>query len=205
MIRLTSNINDELLRELIDRSPGCPQSCSSCDKPEGVCCVTWAQNANCFKTQSHFNNYVMFSTGVSALGFQFAVTTRTLFNILAEGNNPWNAQSIEELILICTKDNELCENKNALQLFNLAKNCVIYHKCKESTNTLGSGYYWCCYADGSGHLEDVYGKSIVRFDVCQPDEIEYRLSNAYGWKWFYGSFEQFKTFAEETIKEQNLL
>lgn len=202
MIKLTSNINDEILRELIDRSPECHRPCSTCEKPEGMSCTECAKNGNCFKMLSNFNDYVMFSTGTNALGFQFAITKRTILNMINNDEYPWKTKSVEDIIDICSKNNLELVNEEALTLFGLVKNYSVFNEYKEPTEILGKAYFWRRYSDASGHLENVHGKSVVAYNIFTPDEIEYRFAKGADWEWFYGTFEEFKAFAERAVKRQ---
>ena len=79
--------------------------------------------------------------------------------------------------------------------------------CVETTaDNLPEDWRWIQYHDGSGHLESPDGASWFSYDsltsCASMNGIEYRKSNSYDYDVFYGSFDEFKVFAEIAINKE---
>ncbi len=67
---------------------------------------------------------------------------------------------------------------------------------------LPKGYIWVMWTDGSGFLKCPDGSSRYEYDMSpyfMEGGIEYVVPETNAWNVFWGSFEAFKTFAEEKV------
>ena len=68
--------------------------------------------------------------------------------------------------------------------------------------TLPRGWVWIQYYDGSGHLESPDRKVGFHYDLTTyPGDIEWRKTKDHAWGVFYGSFDEFKEYAESVVKK----
>lgn len=77
-----------------------------------------------------------------------------------------------------------------------------------AAKNLPEGWMWVDYADGSGHLESPTGKSYFSYDLhtsyTAMGAIEYQKSRDIqnDYDAFWGTFEEFKVYAEEVIGKE---
>ncbi len=75
-----------------------------------------------------------------------------------------------------------------------------------AADNLPKGWQWIQYNDGSGHLESPDRNSYFSYDkytsYTSMNGIEYRMPPSYEYDVFYGSFEEFKAYAETTINKE---
>lgn len=69
------------------------------------------------------------------------------------------------------------------------------------------GYLWEDHDDGSGHIVAPDGKFYFSYDMgpyTNIGGIEYTINDGHNWGVFEGSLEQFKQFAENTLRKMAL-
>ena len=76
----------------------------------------------------------------------------------------------------------------------------------EPAEKLPLGWKWHQWTDGSGGLYDAEGKSRYSYDLTTNatywGAIEYRNDRKGEWNWFYGTFKEFKEFAENSALQE---
>lgn len=71
------------------------------------------------------------------------------------------------------------------------------------TERLPAGWCWHEYDDLSGSLHGPHGEDCFSYD-CKPyfpDGVEYKVTHSSGWSIFWGTFPEFKRFAEAVVEE----
>lgn len=102
------------------------------------------------------------------------------------------------------KDDLMEEKKHTKSPEYLEESEVIYKKA----STLPDGWKWVHYADASGHLESPDGKGYFSYDwstgdykITENSSYDIFLDDNDGTEYSIGSFDEFKNYAEEWIKE----
>lgn len=68
--------------------------------------------------------------------------------------------------------------------------------------TLENGWFWIQYHDGSGDLKSPEGERSFQYDLTTySGGVEYRKSRNDAWDIFWGTFDNFKEFAESNVRE----
>lgn len=73
------------------------------------------------------------------------------------------------------------------------------------TGSLPDSWFWCQYDDGSGSLRSPNGKHLYGYDLSPYHAvggIEYQKNIHSGWDIFWGTFDEFKKYAEERVKTE---
>lgn len=77
------------------------------------------------------------------------------------------------------------------------------HSWAEQAQTLPTGWVWERYDDGSGHLRSPECQRYFSYDTQPyPHGIEYRRTDKDLWGPHWGSFEEFREFAEKDIRAE---
>lgn len=73
------------------------------------------------------------------------------------------------------------------------------------TAFLPKDWFWCQYGDGSGSLRSPDGKHLFIYDLAPyhaEGGIEYQKTVHSRWNVFWGTFDEYKKYAERRVKTE---